>query len=136
MAMFNAIGTAGTGLQTYHTWLDAIANNIANMNDTAPSNGQVFREEFVQIGTIGGGPDGTGEGVAVTGIKDGPNGQLVSDPSNPIADSQGYVRRADVNLNEQMGDMIMAQRAFQANASVIDQAKEAYQAALAIGKNT
>jgi flagellar basal-body rod protein FlgC len=134
--MFNAIGTAGTGLQTYHTWLDAIANNIANMNDTAPSNGQVFHEEYVQIGAIGGGPDGAGAGVQVTGLKDGPNGQLVPDPGNPIADGQGYVRRADVDLNEQMGDMIMAQRAFQANANVIDQAKEAYQAALSIGKNT
>jgi flagellar basal-body rod protein FlgC len=134
--VFDAIGTAGTGLQTYHTWLDAIANNIANMNDTATSNGQVFREEFVQVGAIGGGPDGTGAGVEVTSVKAGPNGRLVPDPENPLADSQGYVRRADINLNEQMGDMIMAQRAFQANANVVDQAKEAYQAALSIGKNT
>ena len=44
------------------------------------------------------------------------------------------MRHADVNLSEQMGDMIMAQRAFQANASMIDRAKDAYQAALNIGK--
>jgi flagellar basal-body rod protein FlgC len=33
-----------------------------------------------------------------------------------------------------MGDMIIAQRAYQANASVVDRAKETYEAAMNIGK--
>jgi flagellar basal-body rod protein FlgC len=134
--MFNVISTAGTGLQTYHTWLDAIANNIANVNDTSPTSAQTFHQEFVQIGQIGGGPEGTGQGVEVTGMTEGPDGILVQDPTNPIADKNGYVRRANVDLNGQMGDMIMAQRAFEAQANVIDQAKEAYQAAISIGKTS
>lgn len=132
--MFDAIGTAGTGLQTYHTWLDAIADNIANMNDTAPTSGQVFHAEYVQVGALGTGTDGIGTGVGVTTVQHGGNGILQQDPSNPIADAQGYVRHADVDLSQQMGDMIMAQRAFQANAHVVDQAKDVYQAAIAIGR--
>ena len=59
---------------------------------------------------------------------------LVQAPVGPAGRQRGYVRRADVNLSEQMGDMIMAQRAFQANASMIDRAKDVYTAAINIGK--
>jgi flagellar basal-body rod protein FlgC len=36
---------------------------------------------------------------------------------------------------EQMSNLIMAQRGYQANAAVVDRAKESYQAALQIGRN-
>ena len=132
--MFDAISTAGTGLQTYHTWLDTISNNIANVNDEAPTNGKVFREEFLQASANGAGPDGIGTGVHVASVTSKENGLVVQDPSNPMADANGNVRRADVNLSDQMGDMIMAQRAFQANSATIGRAKDAYEAAINIGK--
>jgi flagellar basal-body rod protein FlgC len=133
--MYDAIGTAGTGLQTYHTWLDVIANNIANMNDTSATSGKVFEQHFVQAGEVGGGDASIGDGVAVHDVTEAPgNGEVVNDPSNPLADANGDIRRTDVNLNEQMGDMIAAQRAFQANADVVDRAKDVYEAAIGIGK--
>lgn len=133
--MFDAISTAGTGLQTYNTWLDVIANNIANVNDTAKASGKVFEEEYLQAGEIAGGPGGIGRGVAATSVKGkAGNGVLAQEPDNPLANAQGYVRRSDVNLGEQLGDMIAAQRAFQANADVVDRAKDVYEAAIAIGK--
>jgi flagellar basal-body rod protein FlgC len=128
--MFDAISTSATGLQSYHTWLDVIADNVANVNDTTSPSGNVFRTHYVQVAENNG-----EDGVHVASVSNETNnGELEQDPTNPLADSQGYVRRADVNLSEQMGDMIMAQRAFQANASMIDRAKDAYQAALNIGK--
>ena len=65
--MFDAISTAGTGLQTYHTWLDSIANNIANVNDVAPTSGQAFQQQYVQTTEIKG-ANGIGAGVAVTSL--------------------------------------------------------------------
>lgn len=128
--MFNSIDTAGTGLTTYHTWIDTIANNIANVNDTAPTNGQVFQQRYVQAQELDG-----HDGVTVTNVEaEAGNGDVVYDPNNPIADGKGMVRRANVNLGEQLGDMIAAQRAFQANANVVDRAKQVYEAAIAIGK--
>jgi len=128
--MFEAISTSGTGLQAYHTWLDVIADNVANVNDTTSTSGNVFRTHYVQVAENSG-----GDGVHVVGVTAQKNNGVVQpDPDNPLADSQGEVRHADVNLSEQMGDMIMAQRAFQANASMVDRAKDAYQAALNIGK--
>ena len=132
--MFNAISTAGTGLNTYQTWLDAIANNIANVNDVSPTSGKAFQAQYIHAGEIGGGGL-VGQGVTVTGITgSSAQGQLVQDPNNPIADAQGYVRHPDIDMGQQMGDLIMAQRAFQANANVVDRAKDVYEAAISIGK--
>jgi flagellar basal-body rod protein FlgC len=132
--MFDAISTAGTGLQTYHTWLDSIADNIANVNDVAPTSGKAFQEQFVQTSEIQG-KNGIGAGVAVTSLSsDSGTGIEVQDPSNPLADANGYVLHANVDLSQQMGNMIMAQRAFQANAEVVTNSKQTYQSAIDIGK--
>jgi len=132
--MFDAIGTAGTGLQTYHTWLDSIADNIANVNDVAPTSGQAFQQQYVQTTEIQG-ANGIGAGVEVSSLssESGP-GVEVQDPTNPLADANGYVLRSNVDLSQQMGNMIMAQRAFQANAEVVTNAKQTYQSAIDIGK--
>ncbi len=133
--MFDSINTAGTGLSTYQTWLDALANNIANVNDVSPTSGTAFQAEFVQAQPRGAGADGVGSGVEVTGILgSSPQGVLSYDPSNPIADAQGLVRRPDINMSDQMGNLIMAQRAFQANAQVVTRSKDTYEAAINIGK--
>ncbi len=55
-------------------------------------------------------------------------------PDNPLADSQGYVRRPDIDLGGQMAQMMMAQRAYQANLAVVDRAKDSYTAAINLGK--
>jgi flagellar basal-body rod protein FlgC len=60
-------------------------------------------------------------------------GKLVYEPSHPLADADGYVRYPDVDLGSQMGQMIMAQRAYQANLSVVDRARDAYAAAIQLG---
>jgi flagellar basal-body rod protein FlgC len=133
--MFNAIDTSGTGLTTYRTWLDAIANNIANVNDVAPTNGKVFQAQYVQATADGAGPDGIGTGVHVSGIENGSaQGILTYAPENPLADANGNVLRPDVDLADQMGALIMSQRAFQANANVVDRSKDIYESAIAIGK--
>ncbi len=61
-------------------------------------------------------------------------GRLVYEPDNPLADNNGYVRYPDIDLGGQMGQLIMAQRGYQANLTVVDRAKDAYEAALNLGK--
>ncbi|MFF5232015.1 flagellar basal body rod protein FlgC [Dactylosporangium sp. NPDC000521] len=133
MTIFSAIGIAGTGVTVYRKWLDAVADNVANMNDAQSTSGQVFRARYVQARAV---DYGTGEGGAVVaGIALGDaKGRLVYEPENPLADREGYVKYPDIDLGSQMTQMIMAQRAYQANLTVVDRAKDAYQAAIQIGK--
>ena len=59
---------------------------------------------------------------------------MVHEPSHPLADAQGYVRYPDIDLGDQMGQLIMAQRGYQANLSMAERARDAYQAALQMGR--
>lgn len=128
---FDAIGIAGTGLTLHRKWLDAISDNLANINTAKPTDGAAFQARYL-VAREG---EGT-SGVYVAGTASGSaEGRLVYEPDNPVADAKGYVRYPDIDLSSQMGALIMAQRGYQANAGVVDRAKETYQAALQIGRN-
>jgi flagellar basal-body rod protein FlgC len=133
MGMFNAIGIAGTGVTVYRKWLDAVSDNLANINDAKSTSRSAFQARYIIARAV---DYGSGEGgVEVGGTALGSaTGRLVYEPNNPIADSNGYVRYPDIDLGSQMGQLIMAQRGYQANLTVVDRAKDAYEAALNIGK--
>jgi flagellar basal-body rod protein FlgC len=127
---FDAIGIAGTALTVHRKWLDAISDNIANVNTARPTDEDAFQARYV-VAQAG---EGT-SGVYVQGAAWGSaEGRLVYDPDNPIADDQGMVRMPDIDLASQMSQLIMAQRGYEANAAVVDRAKTSYEAALQIGK--
>ena len=127
----NSAMTAGTsGLQAEATALGAISNNIANVNTAKSTSGNAFQAEYLQVSEVA-----NNGGVQVDKVVHGSAaGRLVYDPTNAVADKDGYVRMPDIDLGEQMGNLIMAQRAFQANAAVVDRAHDMYQSAIDIGK--
>jgi flagellar basal-body rod protein FlgC len=128
---FDAIGIASTGLTLHRKWLDAVSDNIANVNTVKPTDGEAFRARYV-VAQEG---EGT-SGVYVQGAAYGSaEGRLVYAPDNPLADKDGMVRMPDIDLASQMGQLIMAQRGYQANAAVVDRAKTTYEAALQIGRS-
>jgi flagellar basal-body rod protein FlgC len=127
---FDAIGIAATGLTLHRHWLDAISDNIANVNTIKPTSGPAFQARYV-VAQEGQGNSGVYVAGAAYGSADG---ILAYDPTNTLADADGMVKRPDIDLGDQMSELIMAQRGYQANAAVVDRAKESYQAALQIGK--
>jgi|SRR5690348_15883269 flagellar basal-body rod protein FlgC len=136
MSMFDAMNTAGSSLHVYRTWLDAVSDNISNLNTAKPTNQAAFQERMV-VATSVPSTDGSGigHGAAVAGVTFGdPNGRVVNDPSNPLADAQGNVRMPDIDMGEQMVHMMVAERGYQANLATIDRAKDMYQSALDLGK--
>ena len=128
MPIFAALGIAQSGVAVYRKWLDAVSDNIANMNDVTSTSQAAYQQKSI-IATA------MDEGVQVGGVALGSaQGRLVYDPTHPLADAGGYVRYPDIDLGQQMGQLIMAQRGYQANLSVVDRAREAYQAALQLGR--
>ena len=63
---------------------------------------------------------------------DASNFRVVYDPGHPDADSEGYVLMPNVNAIEEMVDMITASRAYEANVSAVQAAKEMFLQALKI----
>jgi flagellar basal-body rod protein FlgC len=130
MSTFNAIGVASTGVTVYRKWLDAVSDNIANIDNVSRTNQKAFQARYVVAQEAA-----DGNGAQVGGVAFGSaQGILTYDPENPLADSKGYVRRPDIDLGGQMSQMMMAQRAYQANLAVVDRAKDSYTAAINLGK--
>ena len=132
MGMFDAIQNAGSGLVVYRKWLDAVSDNVSNINDVSPTSGPAFQARYVVAQARSYGNAG---GAEVGGIQLGDaQGRVVHQPDSPMADANGDVRVPDIDLADQMGQLIIAQRAYQANLSVVQRAQDAYQAALELGK--
>ena len=128
---FDAIGIAGTGLTVHRKWLDAISDNISNINTVSATNGDAFRQRYVLAQTS---PDSPGVYVAGTELGDA-GGRLVHQPDHPLADADGYVRYPDIDLGDQMSQLILAQRGYQASAAIVDRARNAYESTLQIGRS-
>jgi flagellar basal-body rod protein FlgC len=129
--MFGALDAASTGVTLGRTWMDVISDNVANMNTVRPAGQEPFRASLV----VAQARPGT-EGVTVGGIeKEGGPPDVVYDPENPLADSRGYVTRPKVDITEEMTNMLMATRLYQANLSVMQQARDSYEQALKLGNN-
>jgi len=128
---FDAIGIAGSALTTNRKWLDAISDNIANVNTARRTSEAAFQARYIQVEA--------GEGTSGVYVKadlyGDAEGRLAYDPTNPLADEDGMVRMPDIDLAEQMTSLIIAQRAYAANAAVVDRARETYLAGLQIGRS-
>jgi flagellar basal-body rod protein FlgC len=58
--------------------------------------------------------------------------KVIYDPGHPDADEDGYVLMPNVNVITEMVDMITASRAYEANVSAVQSAKEMFAKALDI----
>jgi flagellar basal-body rod protein FlgC len=130
--VFGTLGTAASGMGAYKLWLDAIADNISNVDTVRRTDQPALQERFVMVEA--GAPDG-GPGVHITQAYFGDTaGVLHYDPEHPLADEDGMVRKPSISLADQMTYLIEAQRGYQANVAVLDRARAAYETALTIGQ--
>jgi len=129
MTIFQSIGAAQSGVAVHRKWMDAISDNIANIHTVRRSNESAYQAAYVLAAPMEGG------GAQVTGTALGSaEGRMTYEPNHPLADAQGYVRYPDIDLGDQMGQLIMAQRGYQANLSMAERAREAYTSALQMGR--
>jgi len=133
MPLFDAFAISGSGLHTYRKWMDSLSDNIANIDTVVSTDQPAFQERFIEAQATN--INGSGGGVRVGSVRLGDAaGRMRHDPSNPLADAQGFVKSPDMDLSDQMTNLILAQRGYQANLAAIDRAKQAYTQALNLGK--
>jgi flagellar basal-body rod protein FlgC len=134
MAVFDTLGISASGLMVNRKWMDAVSDNMSNLNTVNPYDQDPFKERLVVAQAVDYG-SGTG-GVRVARVEFGgdPEGRIVYEPDHPLANEEGYVRYPDIDMGDQMVQLMMAQRGYQANLAVVERATNAYQAALRLGK--
>jgi flagellar basal-body rod protein FlgC len=129
MGAFDMLRIAGSSMGMHQTWLDTLASNIANVNTVTSTEQEAFQAQMLVVRASAEG------GVEVAGLAlSDPEGRLVSDPGNPLADENGYVRAPELDLSSQMTQLVMAQRGFQAAVQVTKDAQDTYNSALSIGR--
>ncbi|MDP9418466.1 MAG: flagellar basal-body rod protein FlgC [Actinomycetota bacterium] len=132
--MFDSMGIAGSGVTVYRKWLDAISDNMSNLNTVRRTDEAAFQARYVIAQAVDYG-SGRG-GAAIAGIALGSaEGRVVYAPDHPLADAEGMVRMPDIDMGSQMAQLMMAQRGYQANLAVVTRAQEAYQSALQLGRS-
>ena len=151
MGLFTSINIASSGMSAQRTRADVISDNIANASTTRTTEGGPFRRSSVIMRPRVESPywrspflpegmdNGVGQGVRIAEIKKDfkTENRLVYDPSHPDAIQSGpragYVEMPNVDIVSEMVDLIAAQRAYEANAAVVEASKAMFQRALEIG---
>jgi flagellar basal-body rod protein FlgC len=142
MGMFDALNVSATGLTAERLRMDVTAENLANAQTTRGADGQPYRRKEVVLSEVSSGGFGSQlakaigagsasgsqpGGVEVTAItQDQTPGKLVYDPGHPDADAEGYVRMPNVDTVAEMVDLISSSRAYEANVTAMNAAKQMF----------
>lgn len=109
-----ALSFAASGMDAQSTRLRHVSENIANVDTPGYHRKLVsFQEAFdggeVQVGPV---------------ILDQSQLNKVYDPGNPLADETGHFDGSNVDLVVELADAREAQRSYEANLKVFDQARQ------------
>ena len=146
MGFLDSLDISASGLTAQRLRMDVISENIVNIDTTRTDSGEPYRRKYVVLSSAGKDTpfasylsaeqeDGNIGGVYVSEIgEDQSDFRLAYDPTNPDADADGYVRKPNVDLSQEMVDMISAYRSYEANVTAFNASKDMAVKALEIGK--
>mgnify|MGYP000072065838 CR=1 FL=1 len=139
--IFTMMDISASALRAERARMNVIANNLANVNTTHDAAGRPRPYRRRRIFFQPGAPEQTGStkwGVSVAKIDEDTKTDYFYryEPHHPDAirngPRAGYVAYPNVHPELEMVDMMMAARAFQANLTAMDSAKQMMRGALAI----
>ena len=119
-----AMAAAAQGLRAQTMRMRIAAENVANADSTATTPGGDPYTRRIPVFKAAPMEDG-GMGVKVVGASvDHTAFRLQYEPGNPGADANGYVKLPNVDSLTEMMDLREASRAYEANLTMIDNARE------------
>ena len=145
MSFFKAMDISSSGLAAQRLRMNVLSANLANAQSTRGDDGGPYKRRDVVFSAT---PTGTAfedfltgdHGVQLSKVdvvdihKDTKAPRRVFDPSHPDANEQGFVDLPNVEVMTEMVNMIAATRAFEANATALNDAKSMAMKALEIGR--
>ena len=138
MNLIAGIDVPAGALNAQKTRLDIVAQNIANAQTTRTPAGGPYQRQVVSFESELVRRVGAGQSLQTVRVgnivPDRTPGQQVYNPQHPDAGPDGLVTMPNVNLSFEMVDLITASRAYEANLSVIKNARQMAMKALEIGK--
>ena len=116
--LINTLSIAATGMQAQAERLRFVSENVANEDTPGYRRKVTSFEEVVDAGRR------TGK-VQTGPVELDPSALArIHDPGHPLADQNGYYDGSNVNLVVEIADAREAQRSYEANLRVFDQARQ------------
>ncbi len=138
MALYNIFNIAGSALSANSVLLNTTASNMANANSVTSNTDESYRAKHPVFATMyqtSRVNQASMPGVRVTDIISSTAEPIKKhSPEHPMADEDGYIYMANINVVEEMANMITATRAYQTNLQVADTAKKLLSATLKLGQ--
>ena len=137
MDPFGIFKVSSSGLQAQRQRMNLIASNMANAHTTRTENGGPYRRKdaVFSVQPISSNPGEGLEGVQVVDVQeDQMPPQMVYDPGHPDADKDGYVASPNISVIEEMANMMMATRAYEANVAAFNISKAMLMKTFEIGR--
>ncbi len=112
--LLSALGLAASGMEAQSTRLRHVSENLSNADTPGYRRKLISFEQSMTDGTVSAGPV-TLDQTALS---------RVYDPGNPLADETGHYDGSNVDLVIEMADAREAQRSYEANLKLFDQARQ------------
>jgi flagellar basal-body rod protein FlgC len=128
---------SASALEAQRVRMNTIASNMANAQTTRTAAGGPYVRKDVVFSEMPVNSDFAEklEGVKVSAVvQDNKPPLTIYDPGHPDANEKGYVSMPDINVMEEMVNMMMAVRAYEANVRAFNMSKGMYQKALELGR--
>ncbi len=143
MAFLQSLNISGSALTAQKFRMNIISQNIANAQTTRTAEGGPYVKKNVVLRSSDTGlsfPGALRKATAILGVEvssvgaSGDAATPVYDPDHPDADENGYVLMPNVDTVEEMIDMMMATRSYEANITAFNAVKAMAAKALEIGR--
>lgn len=133
MSLYTSLDIVGSALTAERFRTDIISQNLANADSTASADGEPYRRQSVvmqeipltfsdELNKASGNQDGGGVMISSV-VKSNKDFASKYDPTNPLANSDGYVLSSNVDTTEEMVDLMAASNAYQANITALSVVK-------------
>jgi len=149
MDFLTAMSSSQSGMSAQRFRMNIISANLANAQTTRTPQGGPYRRQQVVVGALPaqrsfeqelrdqqvGGPGITPMQAKVLGVVTDKRAPIMKyDPSHPDSNDQGFVAMPNINPTEEMVDLMLATRSYEANVAAFNASKMMALKALEIGK--
>ena len=125
MDLMKSINVSASGMEAQSRRMQVVSENIANAESLVTETGGPYRRKLITFESVINRETGLTE-VQVKHVKPDYDTPLKREyqPHHPLADNQGFIAKPNVSTLIEKVDMRDATRAYEANMSAIESAKE------------
>ena len=145
-SMFDTLEISSSGLSAQRMRMKVLSSNIANANTTRTPGGGPYKRRDVIFGAMPSHKSFTEElrnqtkddgarHVKVLGVvEDQRAPRLIYNPNHPDSNEEGYVAMPNIDVSEEMTNIMISRRSFEANIAAINATKHMITKSLEIGR--